>query len=127
MRRTIQTDGAPKAVGPYSQACWAGDTLYLSGQIALDPTTNALVGDGNPAAETEQILDNVEAVLRQGGMDFRHVVKAVIYAVDIRNFGDINAAYAARFDGPPPARCFVEVSRLALGAKVEIDVVAYRA
>jgi 2-iminobutanoate/2-iminopropanoate deaminase len=126
MRNVVRTEAAPKAVGPYSQGCWAGNTLYLSGQIAQDPATGRMVGDGDAAAETERIMKNVLAVLASQDMDFGNVVKAVIYASDIGDFGAINGAYAACFDGNPPARCFVEVTALALGAKVEIDVIAYR-
>ena len=125
MHRVISTDKAPAAVGAYSQGVWAGPFLFLSGQIALDPVTGKMVGDGDPAAETVQVMKNIQGVLESQGMTLDHVVKAVIYAASIKDFKAINDVYKSCFpNGYFPARCFVEVGGMALDAKVEIDVVA---
>lgn len=126
MRKTVVTDKAPAAVGAYSQGTYAGDFLYLSGQIALDPATGKMVGDGDPAAETHQVMKNIQGVLASQGLSFDHVVKTVIYAASMKDFPEINKIYASYFSGSFPARCFVEVSGMALNAKVEIDIVAYK-
>ena len=125
MHRVISTDKAPAAVGAYSQGVWAGPFLFLSGQIALDPQTGKMVGDGDPAAETVQVMKNIQGVLESQGMTLDHIVKAVIYAASIKDFMAINDVYKACFpNGYFPARCFVEVGGMALDAKVEIDVTA---
>jgi 2-iminobutanoate/2-iminopropanoate deaminase len=125
MHRVISTDKAPAAVGAYSQGVWAGPFLFLSGQIALDPQTGKMVGDGDPAAETVQVMKNIQGVLKNQGMTLDHIVKAVIYAASIKDFKAINDVYKSCFpNGYFPARCFVEVGGMALDAKVEIDVTA---
>jgi 2-iminobutanoate/2-iminopropanoate deaminase len=125
MHRVISTDKAPAAVGAYSQGVWAGPFLFLSGQIALDPQTGKMVGDGDPAAETVQVMKNIQGVLESQGMTLDHIVKAVIYAASIKDFKAINDVYKSCFpNGYFPARCFVEVGGMALDAKVEIDVTA---
>lgn len=125
MHRVISTDKAPAAVGAYSQGVWAGPFLFLSGQIALDPQSGKMVGDGDPAAETVQVMKNIQGVLESQGMTLDHIVKAVIYAASIKDFKAINDVYKSCFpNGYFPARCFVEVGGMALDAKVEIDVTA---
>jgi 2-iminobutanoate/2-iminopropanoate deaminase len=125
MHRVVSTDKAPAAVGAYSQGVWAGPFLYLSGQIALDPASGKMVGDGDPAAETVQVMKNIRGVLESQGMTLDNIVKAVIYAASIKDFKAINDVYKACFpNGYFPARCFVEVGGMALDAKVEIDVTA---
>ncbi len=124
MNRVVTTDKAPAAVGAYSQGVYAGSLLFLSGQIAIDPETGKMVGDSDPGAETTQVMKNIQGVLKSQNMTMSNIVKAVIYASDIKDFKVINETYKSFFDGYFPARCFVEVSGMALGAKVEIDVIA---
>ncbi len=124
-RQVIQTDGAPAAIGPYSQAVRCGDLVFCSGQIALDPATGELVGAGDVAAQTERVMDNLAAVLAAAGSSFARVVKATIFLTDLGDFGTVNAVYGARFEGlEPPARACVEVSRLPKDVQVEIEVIA---
>ena len=125
----IQTPNAPAAVGPYSQAVRHGPWLFLSGQIALPPahtTTGGappkLVSD-DVARQTDQVLDNLQAVLQAAGADFSSVVKVTIYLTDIKDFGVVNERYAQRVGSPPPARATVAVLALPLGARVEIDAI----
>ncbi|MGB1014167.1 MAG: RidA family protein [Nannocystaceae bacterium] len=124
-RRTIATDAAPAAIGPYSQAVLTtgGRTLYLSGQISLDPKTGKLV-EGGVDAQTKQVLENLEAVLAAAGMTFAHLVKCGIFLADMADFGVVNELYAQRFSGEPPARATVQVACLPKGVAVEIDGVA---
>lgn len=123
--QVIATDKAPKALGPYSQAILAGSTLYMSGQVAINPATGSLVQD-SIEAETEQILNNMEAVLEAAGCRFGNVVKTTIFATDIKYFEAINGVYAKRFVNEPPARSFVQVAGLPKGARVEIEAVAVK-
>ncbi|MGE0785931.1 MAG: Rid family detoxifying hydrolase [Sandaracinaceae bacterium] len=125
-RDVIATKDAPAAIGPYSQAVAAGDTVYLSGQIALDPSTGQML-DGDVRAQTERVMDNLAAVLAAAGASFASVVKTTIYLADMDDFAAVNETYAKRFEGmTPPARATVEVSRLPKGARVEIDMIALR-
>jgi 2-iminobutanoate/2-iminopropanoate deaminase len=126
MRRVIvSTEQAPRAIGPYSQAVQSGDLLFLSGQIALDPATGQLVGDGDVRRETEQVLANAAAVLRAGGASFGEVAKATIFLVDMADFAVVNEVYGRAFEGlAPPARSTVAVAALPRGARVEIEFVA---
>ncbi len=125
-RQIIQTPSAPAAIGPYSQGVvvTGGRTLYSSGQIALDPTTGAMVGEGNVEAQTRQVMENLAAVLAAAGMGFGDVVRSGIFLADLGDFAAVNAIYAERFPEAPPARATVEVARLPKDALVEIDVVA---
>jgi 2-iminobutanoate/2-iminopropanoate deaminase len=125
-REIIATASAPAAIGPYSQAVVVsgGRTLYSSGQIALDPATGALVGEGDVRAQTTRVLDNLQAVLEAAGMGFGDVVKAGIFLADINDFAAVNELYAQRFSAAPPARSTVQVARLPRDVRVEIDVVA---
>jgi len=124
-REVIKTDAAPAAVGPYAQACRAqgSDTLYLSGQIPLDPITGALVTE-SPTAQATQCMDNLAAVLSAAGLSFQNVVRCTIYLTDLDSFGEVNEVYGSYFADPPPARACVEVSALPKGAQVEIDAIA---
>jgi 2-iminobutanoate/2-iminopropanoate deaminase len=123
-RRAIRTDAAPAAIGPYSQAIVAGDLVFCSGQIPLDPATGDMVGE-TAAAQAEQVLRNLEAVLAAAGASFGHVVKATIFLVDMADFTAVNEVYARAFGGgDPPARACVAVRALPKGARVEIEAIA---
>lgn len=121
----IATNNAPAALGPYSQAILAGSTLFASGQIAINPATGEMV-QSSIEAETQQVLDNINAILTAAGFSFSNVVKTTVYADDIKNFGAINGVYAKAFTVNPPARSFVQVAALPKGAHVEIEVIASR-
>lgn len=123
MKRAVGTAGAPKAIGPYSQAVRAGGFLFCSGQLPLDPSTGKMV-DGGIDAQTERVLSNLEAVLNAGGATLRSVVKTTVYLVDMGDFPAMNAVYAKFFPEDPPARATVQIVKLAAGACVEIDAVA---
>lgn len=122
-KTAIATKLAPAAIGPYSQAIRTGSLLFCSGQIALDPNSGTLI-DGDVEAQTRQVLDNLEAVLTAAGTSFDHIVKTTIFLVDLEDFQRVNAIYASRFGGAPPARSTVEVSRLPRDARVEIEAIA---
>jgi 2-iminobutanoate/2-iminopropanoate deaminase len=123
-KNTVSTDRAPKAIGPYAQATRAGDFLFTSGQIALDPARGELVGGGTEA-ETRQVLSNLVAVLEAGGASPRDVVKTTIFLVDLADFAKVNAIYAEVFGDSLPARSTVQVAALPRGARVEIEAVAH--
>ena len=125
MKRIIATQTAPAAVGPYSQAVVAGNLMFCSGQIALDPATGAMVG-ASPAEQTEQVMKNVGALLAAEGLSLTNVVKATVFATDMGAFPAVNEVYARFFTSEPPARSFVEVSALPKNALVEIEVIAYK-
>ena len=125
MKRIIATQTAPAAVGPYSQAVVAGNLMFCSGQIALDPATGSMVG-ASPAEQTEQVLKNVSALLAAEGLSLTDVVKATVFATDMGAFSAVNEVYARFFTSEPPARSFVEVSALPKNALVEIEVIAYK-
>lgn len=122
-RETVGTAGAPAAIGPYSQAIRAGDFLFCSGQIPLDPSTGKMV-EGGIEVQTERVLRNLEAVLSAGGGSLASVVKTTVYLADLVDFPAMNAVYGKFFPQDPPARATVEVSKLPAGARVEIDAVA---
>ena len=123
MKTEIATDGAPKAIGPYAQAVRAGQWVFLSGQIGLDPASGELVA-GGVVAEAERVLANLRAVLAAAGLGVEHVVRTTIYLVDLADFARVNEIYAAHFDAPFPARSTVGVASLPRGARIEIDVIA---
>jgi reactive intermediate/imine deaminase len=123
--KRINTDKAPAAIGPYSQAVAAGDTVYLSGQIGLDPKSGKLV-EGGISAETKQVLENIKAVLSAAGSDETQVVSVNVYLTDMNDFAAMNDIYAGFFKEPFPARATVAVKSLPKGAKVEISVVAVK-
>jgi 2-iminobutanoate/2-iminopropanoate deaminase len=123
-RSAIATEGAPSAIGPYSQAIRAGELVYCSGQIALDPASGELVGGGDVEAETRQVLANLTAVLKAAGVGPERVVKTTIFLVDLGDFAVVNRVYAETFSAVPPARSTVEVRRLPRDARVEIEAIA---
>jgi reactive intermediate/imine deaminase len=121
----VTTSEAPAPVGPYNQAVQAGGFLFCSGQIALDPATGAMVGDGDVEAETRQVLANLKAVLAAAGSTPQQVVRTTVFLADLADFGRVNALYAEVFGaGVSPARACVEVAALPKGARVEIDCIA---
>lgn len=120
----INTDMAPAAVGPYSQAVRVGPFLYTAGQIALDPATGTLDAD-EIGIQTGRVLNNLQAVLQAAGGDLADVVKTTVFLLDMAEFGAMNEVYASFFNEGPPARSTVQVAALPLGGRVEIEVVAY--
>ncbi|MFZ5469211.1 MAG: RidA family protein [Myxococcota bacterium] len=120
----VCSDLAPKAIGPYSQAVQAsGKLTFLSGQIPLDPKTGELV-QGDIAAQTERVLENLKAVLAAAGLTLSHVVRCGIFLTDLADFAQVNEVYGRYFPSSPPARATVQVSALPKGARVEIDAIA---
>jgi 2-iminobutanoate/2-iminopropanoate deaminase len=119
----IQTERAPAAIGPYSQAIRVGQLVFCSGQIALDPETNQ-IAEGGVKAETHQVLKNLTAVLAQTGLDLGHVVKTTIYLASMTDFAEVNEVYSQYFRTDPPARATVAVAGLPKGVRVEIDAIA---
>ncbi len=124
-KRILATDGAPKAIGPYSQAVEANGLLFLSGQIPLDPATGAMVGK-TAAEQADRVLRNLQGVLTAAGLTTASVVKTTVYLVDLADFAAVNEVYARYFPEEPPARATVQVAALPKGARVEIDAVAAR-
>ncbi|SDO88799.1 Rid family detoxifying hydrolase [Desulforhopalus singaporensis] len=120
---TVIAQNAPQAVGPYCHGIKHGDLLFTSGQLALDPSTGAMVND-TIEAETEQVLKNLEAILKGAGTSKDKVIKVNVYITDLGDFARINEVYGSFFAPHTPARACVEVANLALGAKVEMDMVA---
>ena len=127
-RKTIHSDGAPKAIGPYSQAVQvsAGTMTFLSGQIPLDPASGQMVGAGDVVAQTERVLQNLQGVLQAAGLTMSHVVRTTVFMIDLAEFPKMNEVYAKYFPQEPPARSTVQVSALPRGSRVEIDAVARR-
>ena len=124
--QAITTAAAPAPVGPYNQAVLAAGWLYCSGQIPLDPATGAMVGDGDLAAETRQVLRNLNAVLAEAGATPAQVVRTTVFLADLADFQTVNALYAEVFgEGVSPARACVQVAALPKGARVEIDCIAW--
>lgn len=121
----IATKDAPAAIGPYSQAVRAGEHVFLSGQIPLDPATGQLV-EGDIATQTKRVMENLGAVLAAAGCGFGDVVRTTIYLVDLGHFAKVNEAYGAFFQAPYPARATVQVAALPKGAQVEIDAIAVK-
>lgn len=122
-KSAVSTDAAPKAIGPYSQAVRAGDFLFLSGQVALDPATGTMLS-GGVEAETKQVLANLTAVLAAGGATWADVVRTTIYLTDLGDFATVNRVYGEVTGAVPPARATVQVAALPRGAVVEIDAIA---
>ena len=122
-KRVIQTERAPKAIGPYSQAVQAGNFLFLSGQIPLDPKTGELVR-GDIVQQTQQVLENIKGVLESQKLGMEDVVKVTIFLKDIGNFNRVNEVYGTYFPSSPPARSTVEVARLPRDVEIEIEAIA---
>ncbi len=126
MKRIIKTNNAPAPIGPYSQAVMAGNTLYTSGQIAIDPESGEMV-DSDVEAETDQVMKNMQAVLNEADMDFTDVVKSSIFLKDMDDFQKVNTIYAKYFnEDEAPARETVQVARLPKDVRVEISMIAIR-
>jgi 2-iminobutanoate/2-iminopropanoate deaminase len=123
VKSAVTNAAAPKAIGPYSQAVRAGDLLFLSGQIPLDPSTGQMV-DGDIAAATRRVMDNLAAVLASAGLSFANVVRTTIYLADLGDFAKVNEVYGSYLSEPFPARATVQVARLPRDSRVEIDAVA---
>ena len=119
----IATNDAPHAIGPYSQAVRSGNLLFLSGQIPLDPKSGNLI-EGDFSAQSRRVFDNLRAVLKAAGADFRNVTRATVYLTDLNNFQTLNAIYGEYFGSHKPARSTVGVAQLPRGAAVEIDLIA---
>lgn len=125
-KKIIFTDAAPDPIGPYNQAVLAGDTLYVSGQIAIDPFSGVLL-TGDIRKETRQVMENLQAILKAAGMDFSNVVKCSIFLADMSDFGEVNKIYGSYFDeAGAPARETVAVRTLPKGVQVEISAIAVR-
>ncbi|HRN99805.1 MAG TPA: RidA family protein [Flavobacterium sp.] len=125
MKKIIFTPDAPAPIGPYSQAVLSGNTLYTSGQIAIDPKTDRLVM-GDIQLETRQVMENMKAVLQAAGMDFPDVIKTTIFIMDMADFSKINEVYGSYFTADAPARETVQVAGLPKGVNVEISMVAVK-
>ncbi|MEI6243965.1 MAG: RidA family protein [Acidobacteriota bacterium] len=123
-RKALTTADAPAAIGPYSQAITAGDFLFASGQIPLDPATGQLV-DGGIAEQTHRVFKNLAAILAAAGIGFEKVVKTNVYLSDMTDFATMNEIYGTYFPSPAPARATIQAARLPRDVKVEIDFVAY--
>jgi len=124
MKKIIQTDKAPKAIGPYSQAVEVNNTLYISGQLPMDPETMempATIGE-----QAEQVMRNIGAILKEAGYDYKDVVKSTIFLDDIKDFQKMNGVYGQYYQEEPPARSAYEVANLPKGAKIEIETIAVK-
>lgn len=124
-KEIIHTSEAPAPIGPYSQAVKAGNTLYVSGQIAIDAESGEMVNE-NITEETHQVMKNMEAILREGGYSFQDVVKCSIFVKNMGDFATVNEAYGQYFKSNPPARETVEVARLPKDVQVEISCIAVK-
>ena len=122
-RQIISIKSAPSAVGPYSQAVSAGGFLFVSGQIPLDPATGRMV-EGDIAAQTQRVMNNVGAVLKAAGLGFEELLKTTIYLADMADFAAVNEVYGRCFPSEPPARACIQIAALPKGARIEIDAVA---
>ena len=123
IRELVTAPDAPQAMGAYSPAIRAGNLLFVSGQIPIDPATGQLV-EGDIGAQAEQVMRNITALLRAAGIGFANVVRTTVYLADMNDFGGMNLVYAQHIVDPPPARATVQVARLPRDVKIEIDVIA---
>jgi 2-iminobutanoate/2-iminopropanoate deaminase len=123
MIEPIATDRGPKAIGPYSQGIRANGFVFLSGQIALDPSTQQVI-EGGVAEQTERVLENLKAIVEAAGCSLHHVVKTTVFLADMNDFASMNEVYSRYFIRNPPARSTVEVARLPRNVRVEIDLIA---
>ncbi len=124
MLSAVTTGSAPTALGPYSQAIRAGQFLFVSGQVPIDPATGELV-QGNIADQTRRALQNIEAILTAGGASFQQVVRTTVYLADLSDFTAMNEVYATFFTSPQPARSTIQAARLPRDARIEIDMIAF--
>ena len=124
IKKVISTTAGPEAIGPYSQAIRAGNFVFVSGQIPLDPATGKLIEDLSIAAQTRRVLQNVQSILIAAGLSAGHVVKVTVYLEDMKTFQEMNDVYAEFFPDRPPARAAVEVAALPLGVGIEVDCIA---
>jgi 2-iminobutanoate/2-iminopropanoate deaminase len=125
MKQRIETEKAPAPIGPYNQAILAGDTLYVSGQIAIDPAKGEMIQE-SLAAETRQVMQNIQAILHEAGAGWSEVAKCSIFILDMAHFSTVNEVYGSYFDAGAPARETVAVSALPKGARVEISCIAVK-
>lgn len=123
-KKVIKTDLSPKAIGPYSQAIVAGNFLFTSGQVPLDPNTGAMIADRSIEAQTRRALQNLEAILSAASASMANVVRTTVYLKDMNSFAQMNGVYAEFFASNPPARSTVEVARLPKDVDIEIDCIA---
>lgn len=125
MKKVINTPHAPAAIGPYSQAIDTGDLVFISGQIPIVPETGKIL-EGDIRMQTEQVMKNIGAILDVAGLEFRNVVKCTCYLADIADFKEMNEVYGTYFTSEPPSRAAIQVAKLPMGAKIEIDTIAAR-
>lgn len=123
MRQAVAPPDAPRPLGPYSPAIRAGNLLFVSGQVPVDPATGAVVG-ADIGAQTEQVMRNISALLKAAGLGFEHVVRTTVFLADLNEFAEMNTCYAGFMTDPPPARATVQVARLPRDVRVEIDAIA---
>ncbi len=123
-RQAVETNQAPAAIGPYSQAIRAGALLFISGQIPLDPTSGEVVG-GDAATQTHRIMESLGAILQAAGAGYEQVVRTTVFLADLADFAAVNEAYGSYFDAPAPTRATVQVAALPKGVRVEIDAIAH--
>ena len=124
MQSAISTESAPKALGPYSQAIKAGEFLFVSGQVPIDPATGEIVA-GGVADQTRRALQNIGEILTAGGASFQKVVRTTVYLADLTDFAAMNEVYATFFTAPQPARSTIQAARLPRDARIEVDVIAF--
>ncbi len=125
MKQIIHTEKAPKAIGPYSQAVKAGNTLYISGQVPINPETGKIV-EGGITEQTEQVMQNISAILNEAGYSFKEVVKSTCLLSDMSNFAAMNEVYGKYYSENPPARAAFAVKELPLGVLIEIETIAVK-
>lgn len=123
--KMINTEKAPKAIGPYSQGVMAGNMLFISGQLPIDPETMELVG-GSIENQTKKVMENIEAILKEVGATFNDIVKTTIFLTDLGNFAEVNKAYGEYFNTNKPARACIEVSKLPKDAEIEIEAIVIK-
>ena len=124
MPSAVSTESAPKALGPYSQGIRAGQFLFVSGQVPIDPQTGGLVED-NIGEQTRRVFQNIGEILKAGGASFQHVVRTTVYLADLGDFSAMNDVYATFFTQPHPARSTIQAARLPRDARIEVDVIAF--
>jgi 2-iminobutanoate/2-iminopropanoate deaminase len=124
MLSSVASGSAPQALGPYSQAIRAGQFLFVSGQVPIDPSTNELVG-GGIAEQTRRAFQNVGEILKAGGASFQQVVRSTVYLADLNDFAAMNEVYATFFTPPQPARSTIQAARLPRDSRIEVDVIAF--